>query len=186
MKILDFGCGTRKFSPRAIGVDYDELSKPDILCDFDTSHYPFKDNCVDMITSFEVIEHLKHPSLFIKEISRILKRGGLLIIATNNRNSLINRIFKTYEVHSHISLQTSESLENLISKHLVIVQRLSLSYNKQDRTDLLFKICSPFREFVNNILPESLRERTIIVAQKSWLFKEFLKGSSDYQGSEGK
>lgn len=40
---------------------------------------PFKDNSFDIVTSFEVFEHLKNPFIALKEISRVLKPGGYLI-----------------------------------------------------------------------------------------------------------
>lgn len=45
---------------------------------------PLKNKSVDIVVSFETIEHLNNYKSFIKEIKRILVKGGLLIISTPN------------------------------------------------------------------------------------------------------
>lgn len=46
---------------------------------------PFNSESFDVITSFETIEHVDNPSLWIKESSRLLKKDGLFIVSTPNR-----------------------------------------------------------------------------------------------------
>lgn len=40
----------------------------------------------DIVTSFEVIEHIDHPQLFIDELSKALKPNGLLFMSTMEKN----------------------------------------------------------------------------------------------------
>lgn len=54
---------------------------------------PFEDNFFDIVIAGEVIEHLYDTDNFLKEITRILKSGGHLIITTPNLASLLNRMF---------------------------------------------------------------------------------------------
>ena len=49
-------------------------------CDLDKFPYPFKDNSVDEILAFGVIEHVKDYRRCMEELKRILKRGGALHI----------------------------------------------------------------------------------------------------------
>jgi predicted SAM-dependent methyltransferase len=44
--------------------------------DLDVYPYPFKSNSVDYINCSNVLEHLKEPMDFFKEVYRILKKGG--------------------------------------------------------------------------------------------------------------
>jgi GT2 family glycosyltransferase/SAM-dependent methyltransferase len=43
---------------------------------------PLNTNCVDVITSFETLEHFAEQEAFIAEIRRVLRPGGLLVIST--------------------------------------------------------------------------------------------------------
>ena len=45
---------------------------------------PLDDNSVDVVITFETIEHVKNYKLFLSEIDRILKKDGLLLISTPN------------------------------------------------------------------------------------------------------
>ncbi len=45
------------------------------------------DRIADIVVSFETIEHLPHPEKFLSEVYRLLKRGGIFIISTPNRET---------------------------------------------------------------------------------------------------
>jgi ubiquinone/menaquinone biosynthesis C-methylase UbiE len=44
----------------------------------------FRDSSFDLVTSFEVIEHLDCPLTFLKEVYRVLRPGGVFLITTPN------------------------------------------------------------------------------------------------------
>jgi len=46
--------------------------------------FPFRSNCFDYCVCLETIEHLENPWHFARELSRLLKPGGRLIISTPN------------------------------------------------------------------------------------------------------
>lgn len=50
----------------------------------DAAKLPFKDNIFDIVVSFETIEHLDDQEKFLREIKRVIKKNGLLIISTPN------------------------------------------------------------------------------------------------------
>ena len=52
----------------------------------DATKIPFKDNSFDAIVSFETIEHFKEYKQFIKEVERVLKKGGLFICSSPNKD----------------------------------------------------------------------------------------------------
>ena len=56
--------------------------------------YPWKDNFFDFIIFSEVMEHLIPSDIpdVIKELKRILRKGGILIITTPNISSLLKRV----------------------------------------------------------------------------------------------
>ena len=45
-----------------------------------TSYLPFEDDFFSFITSFQVLHHIKNYYLSLKEIFRILKKGGIFLI----------------------------------------------------------------------------------------------------------
>lgn len=49
------------------------------------------DNSYDCVVSFQVIEHIKNDSLYLKEIYRVLKPGGIALFTTPNRKMSLSR-----------------------------------------------------------------------------------------------
>lgn len=76
------------------GIDVDEqtVETATRLFGGDGVHYqchtaeqlPFEDHTFDVACSFETIEHLDHPELFLQEIRRVLKPGGNIILSCPN------------------------------------------------------------------------------------------------------
>ena len=54
--------------------------------------FPYKDNYFDLVISGEHIAHLKDTDTYISEISRVLKKNGILMLTTPNLVSWLNRI----------------------------------------------------------------------------------------------
>ena len=87
---------------------------------------PLPSQSVDVIVSFETIEHIERPEAFIAECVRLLVSGGILIISTPNR-----------EVHGeegsgnpfHCSEMTEEEFVSLLSSRFSL-QTYLLSYNR--------------------------------------------------------
>ncbi|HSW55159.1 MAG TPA: class I SAM-dependent methyltransferase [Ignavibacteriaceae bacterium] len=55
----------------------------------DSFHLPFNDNAFDCVIASEIIEHVFDPAGFIKELFRVVKKGGRLIITTPYKEKLI-------------------------------------------------------------------------------------------------
>lgn len=49
------------------------------------------DNTYDCVVSFQVIEHIKNDALYLKEINRVLKPGGIALFTTPNRKMSLSR-----------------------------------------------------------------------------------------------
>ena len=46
---------------------------------------PFTDESLDVVVAFEIVEHLKDATGFLRELRRVLRPGGLLLLSTPNR-----------------------------------------------------------------------------------------------------
>ena len=102
---LDIGSGTGeliqlvrdKFNVSCYAVDYtdtlmqDENQKVDVV-DLNYCSLPYDDNFFDAITFTEVIEHLEDHRKILKEINRVLKKDGVLIVTTPNILNLKSRV----------------------------------------------------------------------------------------------
>lgn len=83
---------------------------------------PYPDKSFDVVIFSEVIEHLRNPMLAICEISRVLKKGGLIIITTPNLTScwlLIERFWDWYakvDYHNEHLFYFSPSTLSLLVK----------------------------------------------------------------------
>lgn len=83
-KILDLGCGTDDFSKacraagiEAEGIDFDR-------CNLESDKLPYVDDSFSVVTMNAVFEHIKAPDHLMKEVNRVLKKGGVVIIRTPN------------------------------------------------------------------------------------------------------
>lgn len=77
----------------------------------------------DYVISFQVVEHVKEDDWFIREIKRVLKPGGKLIIATPNiRMSLTRNPW-------HVREYTPEQLTDLLARHFTDVEAMGVMGN---------------------------------------------------------
>lgn len=130
-RIIDVGCGIGYFLECAIeqkwdahGTEYTE--KTIEICnnkgikmqqgELNVSNY--QSNMFDVVTSFEVIEHINNPLDEIMKFRKILRKNGLLYITTPNFNSLLRYFLKNnYTVINypeHLSYYTPKSLKKLL------------------------------------------------------------------------
>ncbi len=115
VSILDIGCGYGEAvgyhmarGCEAYGVEADsnvinvkEKYNYNIhIGSFDDKEY--EADYFDYVTMDQVIEHLQDPVNQIRNIHRILKPGGMLIMSTPNSNSLTAKIFRRKWLHWHV------------------------------------------------------------------------------------
>lgn len=94
------------------------------------AHYP--DNRFDVVTLWNVLEHLHSPQSTLQEIRRILKPGGLLVCAVPNVGSFDARLFKQYwhgfELPRHLYHFSPATLEKLYRKNSFrLIKRTGMS-----------------------------------------------------------
>jgi len=100
LKVLDVGCGTGEFTfsvlskilekPKLVGTDFskgmiDVCKKNFPEFSFkvmDIQDLTFKDSTFDVVLSRQMLEHVPNPLKAVKEMHRVLKPGGTLILST--------------------------------------------------------------------------------------------------------
>ena len=77
-------------------------------------------NSFDVVASLDVAEHLPEPKLFLQEAFRILRPGGLFLVAVPNFGSPEARLTKSGWFHldcpRHLSHHTRESLSQILTE----------------------------------------------------------------------
>lgn len=104
----------------------------------------YSDESYDAIFAFNLIEHLPHPSLFLKEARRVLKPGGFLCLETPIQESLFHKI-------ATAGFQVSGGRINFLGigpgGHIYKFGLRSLNFEKYGfQIKWYIKVSSPFRE----------------------------------------
>lgn len=108
--VLDVGCGTglflkplivagctqlygvdgpQDFTGRALSRGYKEVSE---VADLNISPLPGANESFDLVVCKDVFEHLLNPTYALSEISRVLKKDGLLLLHVPNHFPLVGRL----------------------------------------------------------------------------------------------
>jgi len=82
MKILNVGCGKQTYGTHFIDL-YPQRSEV-VKCDVESEKIPFPDGTFDEVCSDNMLEHLKDVNKVLAEMYRVLKKGGKLVIITDN------------------------------------------------------------------------------------------------------
>jgi 2-polyprenyl-3-methyl-5-hydroxy-6-metoxy-1,4-benzoquinol methylase len=72
------------------------------------------DNSFDSIVSFQVIEHIENDLLFLKEIHRVLKPGGIALLTTPNRKMSLSR--NPWHIREYLPEELKKIAEKIFRK----------------------------------------------------------------------
>jgi len=125
--LLDFGCGRKPYKnlfavQRYIGVDIEQsghshkLSEVDVY--YDGKNIPFADGHFDSVFCSEVFEHVFELDLIIKEINRVMKNDGKILIT-------VPFAWNDHEVPYDFGRYSSFGLTYLLEKHGFKVIKIS-------------------------------------------------------------
>ncbi len=109
---IDCGCGNNgmiehlgKLASKAIGVDIVDIKNKNNYVKANIKKLPFSSGYADLVTLRFVVEHFEIEAEYIKELSRVLKKGGIMIILTTNLLSpfiFLPRLLLPYSIKSKI------------------------------------------------------------------------------------
>lgn len=140
IRVLDVGCGFGYFlrlcdeqSWNTYGIDVSSFAIETARTNTKAQLYLhdiesfderiFGENTFDLITMFDVLEHLALPGAVLREFQKILKQGGKLVITTPNLNAIERVLLKAlareekwhgFSDETHINLYSTHSLRTLV------------------------------------------------------------------------
>lgn len=85
----------------------------------------FEDESFDYVISFQVIEHIKRDADFIKEVMRVLRKGGKFIVSTPNAPMSLTRN------PWHIREYTASEFSELLAKDFSHVEAYGVNGNQK-------------------------------------------------------
>lgn len=134
--LLDVGCGLGIFLKIAKSSEY-EVAGNDIssyaknyvskknkidfyLGPIDTLTLP--KNTFDIVTAWDVLEHIPQVNLAFKSIHRSLKKGGYLILTTPDINSWDAKMMRSFwygyqKIPEHLLFFSTDSIKNVLEKN---------------------------------------------------------------------
>ncbi|MBP9814610.1 class I SAM-dependent methyltransferase, partial [Candidatus Woesebacteria bacterium] len=134
-KLLDVGCAYGYFVELAQSAGFDaygfdpsayavsqarKLVGKSRIAQGTISEVRYKENTYDVITLFDVFEHLQDPVTDLKKLRRMLKPDGIIIIATGNAQSFAAKVFGRrwtfYIPPQHLSFFTKANLQTFMSQ----------------------------------------------------------------------
>jgi len=144
-KLLDIGCGTGEFlvvmqnlGYQVSGVDFNEkavnfaknhLDIENVYPDDVIKFLENKKEEYDVITAFEIIEHINNPKKLLELVYQTLKPGGYFALSLPNRERYWGKISPKIEnwdfPYQHLTRWNLESLKRLTENHLfeVVITR---------------------------------------------------------------
>jgi ubiquinone/menaquinone biosynthesis C-methylase UbiE len=181
-KDLVGNCGT------IVGMDFDlpSLQKHrsiSLRVRGDINTLPFKDSSFDLVTANMVVEHLATPAIQFREISRILKPGGIFLFHTPNATgypTLLNKLAPEMLKHrliylldgreendvfeTHYSANTENQIANLAQASGFQVERIRMTVS-----DAIFALVLPLAVaelvFIRVLMTDRLKNwRTDIIS----------------------
>ena len=112
--VLDIGCGTnhlaKAFHARGIeaeGIDVDRA-------DFEKDALPYADDSFNTAILHAVIEHLMKPDMLMRELARIVRPGGHIIVRTTNWRMDFRNFYRD---PTHVKPYVPEGLVTLLSMY---------------------------------------------------------------------
>lgn len=148
IKLLDLGSASGSFVKicKDNNIDAEGIDGSKQKINFENDKLDFEDETFDVITLISVIEHVQEPSNVLREIFRVLKKRGTVVIVTPNFKYSYKNF---YDDPTHLRPYTNKSINKLMQlygfKNLKTVPFLV------NKSIIYWKI--PFSFFIASILP---------------------------------
>ncbi|MBI2021522.1 class I SAM-dependent methyltransferase [Candidatus Daviesbacteria bacterium] len=133
-RLIEVGCGigvflhlARKNNYQVLGIDINKSAKKMAWKRYqvkvligEVGDVSLKEKNYDAVVLFQTIEHIKYPITFLKNLSRILRPNGIVLITTPNSESLWKKLLKnnwfSYKHQEHLTFWNEKALKIALLK----------------------------------------------------------------------
>lgn len=180
--LIDIGCGggalLRRLADgfgRKIGVDvvrYPGLPKGAEFqrADLESSQIPLPNRTADVCCAVEVIEHVENPRALFRELVRLTKPGGWVIVTTPNQLSLLSKLtlltkdeftaFRETSYPAHLSALLSCDLKRIAKE--CGLERIEFRFSLRGR--IVFT-ARHYPSLLSRLFPKSLSDSILIMGR---------------------
>jgi 2-polyprenyl-3-methyl-5-hydroxy-6-metoxy-1,4-benzoquinol methylase len=181
--VVDVGCGTGRLrdvlagiATGYVGVDaVRHRGFPDdaqlLLADLDRDIIPTADGSADIVVALETIEHLENPRAFCRDLARVARPGGWVVVSTPNQRSvgsLAALLFKEhfsafrgscYPAHRTALLDTD--LRRIASE--IGLEEVAVVFTGAGRVPLTAR---PYPRFMSRAFPRACSDNVLLIARR--------------------
>jgi 2-polyprenyl-3-methyl-5-hydroxy-6-metoxy-1,4-benzoquinol methylase len=182
-RIVDVGCGAgrlRTFLGDMLesyaGVDaieYEGLGSgvAFMRADLNRDPIPVPDHSADVAISIETIEHLENPRAFVRELVRIVKPGGWVVVSTPNQRSILSlaallvkghfSAFGTRNYPAHQTALLDTDLSRIASDNGLC--DVSIEFTRVGRIPLSG---AHYPRLLSGLFPRAMSDNVLLIARK--------------------
>jgi 2-polyprenyl-3-methyl-5-hydroxy-6-metoxy-1,4-benzoquinol methylase len=182
-RLADIGCGTGGLFPFVrerfsdyVGLDavrYESFPREAKFCqtDLNNGRISLSDSCVDVAVAVEVIEHLENPRRFLREMARLVRPGGWIIVTTPNQLSFLSLLTLVIK-HRFSAFQDVHYPAHITALLEIDLVRIAAECGLHD-VSLVFScsgriVLTPwhFPKFLARRMPRALSDNLLLIGRK--------------------
>lgn len=182
-RVVDVGCGSgglRSFLGDVIesyaGIDairYEGLPNgiAFMRADLNRDPIPVPDDSADVAIAVETIEHLENPRAFMRELVRIAKPDGWIVVTTPNQRSLVSLgalllkgHFAAFGIRNYPAHQTAlldTDLSRIAAENDLV--DVAIEYTGLGRMPLS---SSPYPRLLSRVFPRAMSDNVLLIGRK--------------------
>ena len=134
-----------------------------VVADIEGKPIPLASNSVDIVFNKSLIEHIHGTDLFLSEIYRVLRPGGLMIVMTPDWKAQYRHFYDDY---THVRPFTIMGLTDVVEAHRFLIR------DARRFRQLPFLWRRPYLRIVSDVLgwlPEWFKNYKIVKFSKEWM-----------------
>lgn len=182
--LVDVGCGEGQLWPlmrdrfdRYLGVDAVRYQGFPAEAEFhqvdlDTGAVSLPDESADVVAAIEIIEHLENPRALMRELTRLVRPGGWVVVTTPNQLSLLSlltllikqRFSAFQDVHypAHLTALLEIDLKRMAAECGLI--DVNIAYSEQGRI-----VLTPlhYPAVLSRLFPRAFSDNLLLIGRKA-------------------